>query len=178
MGFFDNFWSSAAPAAATGAVAPAAGLNASPTADTSSIWSNPNVLSAGILAGTSMLSNLFGGSSADDLASQQFTESQRQFDADMAYKQAALAQQLAIAQLGQGGGGGGGDGGAGIAARTQRDIAKANLIDKSADKKIAALQMPLEYKTNQINAAQTTGTQSGAFFNNLMAGLQRPALRS
>lgn len=155
---------------------------ASSTADalskSSSIWSDPTVLSSGILAGTSLLSGLFGSSSQDELNQAQLAEEKRQFDLTMALKQADLQQALEIAKLQAGASRGGGDTGrsASIAANAALKQARANLIAKGAEQKAQAMQLPLAARNNQSNAAQTTGTQSGMFFNNLIANLQRPAL--
>jgi predicted esterase len=147
---------------------------AGPTA--SSIFQNPTVLSSGIMAGTSLLSGLFGGQAEEDALKQQQALNQQQFDAEMAYKQAALAQALEIAKINAAGGGGGGSNqGAAIAA--QLKIAKAKAIENAAAMKGAAMQLPLQYD-NRAATAQNTGAQSGAYFNNLAQILQAPALRS
>lgn len=144
----------------------------------SSIFSNPTVLSSGILAGTSLLSGLFGSSSEEDqLALQQSTleEQRRQFDEKMKLEAQQLAQALQIAKINASASGGASNA-AGITARTNRDIAKASAIGNAASQKADALQIPLKARENQIAAAQTTGSQSGQFFNQLMQGLQAPAL--
>lgn len=141
----------------------------------SSIWSNPTVLSSGILAGTSLLTNLFGPNTEQatiDLNKASLAEKQREFDQNQELEKAQLAQALEIAKLQSGAAGRA----AGITAAANKSIAKANLIANAASEKAKALQLPLVARKNQSDAAQTTGAQSGAFFNQLMAGLQRPAL--
>ncbi len=137
-----------------------------------SIWSNPTVLSSGILAGTSLLGGLFGSSAEDELAQASLEEQKRQFDAKMALEQAQLAQALEIAKLRGGGGGGNG-----AAVNAQLRIAKANLRNQVNENKAQAMQMPLQYLGNQAAAAQNTGAQQGTFFNNMAQILQSPALR-
>lgn len=140
---------------------------------TSSIFSNPSVVSSGILAGTSLLSGLFGDS-GDDINYAQLEEQKRQADLDMAYKTAALAQALEIAKMQAASQGGGGNG-AGVAA--QLKIARANAIANNTAQKAEAMQIPLAARSQQAQTAQNTGTQSGAFFNNLISLLQAPAIR-
>lgn len=148
------------------------------TMQSSSVFSNPTVLSAGILAGTSLLSGLFGSNSQDEASQAALEENQRQFDATMAYKQAEMAQALELAKMQLAAGGrSGGDGGAGIAAATALKQARANAIQNAAQQKISALQIPLAARANQMQAAQTTGAQSGDFFASIIPSLQRPALR-
>lgn len=142
----------------------------------SSVWSNPTVLSSGILAGTSLLSGLFGSSAEEDAyAIQQanLAEEQRQFDLRMELEKAQLAQALEIAKLQASAG----SGAAGAAAAAQRAIAKSNAIGDAANMKAQALQIPLGALQNLSNAAQTTGVKSGEFFNSLAPTLMAPALR-
>lgn len=149
--------------------------------ETASIWANPTVLSSGILAGTSLLSGMFGQQEGDITEAGQaaLDEQKRQFDLTMALKQADLAQALEIAKI-QAGAAGAGSGAAVSAANINRDSqlrqAKASLINNAAQQKSQALQIPLAARSEQAERAQNTGTQSGAFFNNLMQGLQTPAL--
>lgn len=142
-----------------------------------SIFSNPTVLSSGILAGTSLISGLFGSDSdMSEYQTASLAEQQRQFDAELALKQAQLAQALEIAKI-QSAAGGGASNAASITAKTNRDIARANAIGNATSMKGEALQIPLKAMENQINAAQTTGIESGRFFNALMQGLQAPAMK-
>lgn len=141
-------------------------------AASSSVFSNPTVLSAAILSGTSLLSGLYGSSSADELSQAQLEEEKRQFDAKLALEREQLAQALEIAKIQAGGAGSG----AGAAAAAQLKIAKANAIKSAAENKAVALQLPLAGRKAKTEAAQTTGIQSGAFFNQLIPGLQRGAL--
>lgn len=140
-----------------------------------SVFSNPTVLSSGILAGTSLLGGLFGSSAEEEALKQQQALTQQQFDAEMAYKQAALAQALEIAKINAASGGGGGGNGAAVAA--QLKIARANAIANNAAQKAEAMKLPLQFD-NRAATAQNTGAQSGSFFNNLAQLLQAPALRS
>lgn len=146
-------------------------------AGTGSIWNNPTVLSSGILAGTSLLSNLFGSSAEEDQAKlnqQQLEEQKRQFDQKLILEREQLAQALQIAKIHAGSAGAG----AGAAASAQRAIAKSNAIGQAAALKAQVMQVPLQARAHQAEAAQNTGAQSGAFFNNLSASLQQPALRA
>lgn len=155
------------------------GLGATGAGQSSSIWTNPTVLSSGILAGTSLLSGLFGSSAEDaaaDLAQQRLDEEKRQFDAQLALKQADLAQALEIAKI-QASASRAGSNGASIAAAAALKQAKANALGQAAQNKMTALQIPLAAIANQSAAAQTAGAQSGSFFNGLIPSLQRPALR-
>lgn len=142
----------------------------------SSIWSNPTVLSSGILAGTSLLGGLFGSSSEEDqlaLQQAQLEETKRQFDAKMGLEQQQLAQALELARIQSGGA----SRAAGISAAAQRAIAEANAIGNAATMKSQALQIPLAARENQVQAAQNTGAQSGNFFASIIPSMQRPALR-
>lgn len=152
-------------------------LSSLSTPAAASIFSNPTVLSSGILAGTSLLSGLFGGSAEEEANKIALAEQQRQFDAKLALEQAQMAQALEIAKINAASRGGGG-GGNGAAVSAQLKIAKANLANQYAQQKVQAKQIPLEAMANQMNAAQTTGIQSGANFNALAQILQNPALRS
>ena len=147
------------------------------SAGSSSIFQNPTVLSSGILAGTSLLGGLFGGQADEDALKAQQAITQQQFDAEMAYKQAALAQALEIAKINAAASGGGGGGGQGAAIAAQLKIARAKAIENNAAMKAQALQLPLQYD-NRAATAQNTGAQSGSYFNNLAQVLQAPALRS
>lgn len=142
----------------------------------SSIFSNPTVLSSGILAGTSLLGGLFGNSAEEAALAQQQAIADKQFNAEMEFKKAQLAQQLEIAklQLAAGGGGGGGNG---AAVAAQLKIAKNQAIAANAAQKAQALQIPLQFD-KRAETTQNTGAQSGSFFNNLTQLLQAPALRS
>lgn len=146
-----------------------------------SMWRDPSVLSAGILAGTSLLGGLFGQQEGDMTPAGQaaLDEQKRQFDLTMALKQADLAQALEIAKI-QAGAAGAGSGAAVSAANINRDSqlrqAKAQLINAGAQQKSQALQIPLAARSEQAERAQNTGTQSGIFYNNLMQGMQAPAL--
>ena len=142
----------------------------------SSIWSNPTVLSSAILAGTQLVSGLFGSSSEEEAAQQQADEQKRQFDATLALKQADLAQALEIAKLQIAARGGGGDGGAGAARDAALRQARANAIGQAAQMKIAGMKLPLEAMQAQSEAAQQTGQSSGQFFNSLIPNLEAPAL--
>lgn len=148
------------------------GVGSAEGAAGSSVFSNPTVLSAAILSGTSLLSGLYGSSSADELSQAQLEEEKRQFDAKLALEREQLAQALEIAKIQAGGAGSG----AGAAAAAQLKIAKANAIKSAAENKAVALQLPLAGRKAKTEAAQTTGIQSGAFFNQLIPGLQRGAL--
>lgn len=149
----------------------------------SSIWSNPTVLSSGILAGTSLLSGLFGTNSDEDaikLKEAELAENARQFDATLALKQADLAQAIEIAKI-QAGAASAGAGAQVASANIARDSAlrqaRAQLIQNTATQKGQALQIPLVARGQQADKAQTTGLQSGQFFNMLIPSLQRPALQ-
>lgn len=149
-----------------------------------SIFSNPMVLSSGIMAGTSLLSGLFGSNAQADatkLDQAALAEKQREADMQNALAEKQLAQQLIIAKM-QAGAASAGSGAAaraaGITAAANKSIAKASAIGNAASGKAAALQIPLAARAAQANAAQTTGVQSGAFFNNLMQNLQAPAMRA
>lgn len=139
-----------------------------------SVFSNPSVLSAGILAGTSLLSNLFGSSDQEELAQQTLAENQRQFDEELALKRESLAQALEIAKLQAGGAGSGAAAARDAALRT----AKMQVIGQAAGLKSQALQIPLAARSKQADMAQNTGVQSGMFFNSLIPNLQRPALQA
>jgi len=155
------------------------GLGATGASQSSSIWSNPTVLSSGILAGTSLLSGLFGSSAEDaaaDLAQQRLDEEKRQFDAQLALKQQDLQNAIEIAKI-QASASRAGSNGASIAAAAALKQAKANALGQAAQNKMTALQIPLAAIANQSAAAQTAGAQSGQFFNSLIPSLQRPALR-
>lgn len=144
---------------------------------TGSIWNNPTVLSSGILAGTSLLTNLFGSNAEEDqmkLNQQQLEEQKRQFDQKMILEREQMAQALQIAKVHAASAGAG----AGTAAAAQRAIAKANAIGQSTALKAQAMQVPLQARQNQAETAQNTGAQSGAFFNNMSAMLQQPAMRA
>lgn len=149
----------------------------------SSIWSNPQVVSSGILAGTSLLGGLFGGSAEEDakqLSEAQLAEQQRQFDAKLELEKAQMAQALQIAQINAGAaraGAGSAAASANIARDTALRQARANAIGQATEMKTQALQLPAAARLNQSNAAQNTGAQSGLFFNSLIPNLQRPALR-
>lgn len=150
----------------------------------SSIFTNPTVLSAGILAGTSLLTNMFGSNAQDDAAKlneAQLAENARQFDASLALKKEELAQALQLAQLQAGAARSAGNGAvqsANIARQTALQQARAGVIGQAAQGKAQALQLPIAAGEERVNAAQTTGAQSGSFFNNLVQGLQQPALRA
>ena len=155
------------------------GLGATGASQSSSIWSNPTVLSSGILAGTSLLSGLFGSSAEDaaaDLAQQRLDEEKRQFYAQLALKQQDLQNAIEIAKI-QASASRAGSNGASIAAAAALKQAKANALGQAAQNKMTALQIPLAAIANQSAAAQTAGAQSGQFFNSLIPSLQRPALR-
>lgn len=141
-----------------------------------SIWRNPTVLSSGILAGTSLLSGLFGTDQEEaNLALKQaaLDEEKRQFDAKMGLEKDQLAQAIEIARIQAGSAGRA----AGISAAAQRAIAEANAIQNAATTKAQALQIPLASREKQAEAAQNTGVQSGAFINALTPTLIRPMLR-
>lgn len=147
-----------------------------------SMWTDPTVLSSGIIAGTSLLQGLFGQQPGDMTMKDQATldEEKRQFDASMALKEKDLAQALEIARI-QAGAAGAGAGAtvraAGIASDSARRQAKANMINDSVTTQANALQIPLAARSKQMEAAQNTGVQSGIFFNSLIPNLQRPLLR-
>ncbi len=154
-------------------------LGLAPESTASSIFSNPTVLSSGILSATSLLGGLFGNSATEDANALTAEEAKRQFDAKLALEQAQLAQNLEVAKLqlaARGGGGGGGGNGAAVAAQLR--IAKNNAIAQNAAQKIAALQLPGEMGQARIGTAQNTGAQSRAGFNQMASILQAPALRS
>lgn len=140
----------------------------------SSIFSNPTVLSSGILAGTSLLGGLFGNSADEAALKAQQELADKQFQANLALKQQELAMQLEIAKLNAASRGG--DGGAGAAVSAQLKIAKNAAIAANAAQKAQALQIPLQYD-KRAETTQNTGAQSGSFFNNLTQLLQAPALR-
>jgi len=149
-----------------------------------SIWSNPTVLSAGILAGTSLLGGLFGpeASQAEYLREQSeanAAEAKRQFDAELAYKQAALAQAKEIAMI-QAGAARSASSGAGAAAKIAADAmlkkAKSDAIMQAGSMKSQALQIPLAAIDNQAKTAQNTGAQANSFFGTLASTLATPAL--
>lgn len=140
----------------------------------SSIFSNPTVLSSGILAGTSLLGGLFGNSADEEARAAAEAEAKRQFDAKLALEQAQLLQNLEIAKINAAARGGGGGNGAAVSA--QLKIAKNAAIAANAAQRAQAMQIPLQYD-KRAETAQNTGAQSGSFFNNLTQLLQAPALR-
>lgn len=152
-----------------------------------SIWANPTVLSSGILAGTSLLTGLFGSSAEEDnaqLMRDKLDEEKRQFDATLALKQSDMAQAIEIAKIQAGASGAAARAGAGAqvaSANIGRDSAlrqaRASVIQNAATQKSQALQIPLAARGEQAERAQNTGLQSGIFFNSLIPNLQRPALR-
>ena len=142
----------------------------------SSIWSNPTVLSSGILAGTSLLGNLFGQTDEEAvlaLKQAELEETKRQFDAKMMLEEKQLGQALELARIQSGGAARA----AGIGAAAQRAVAEANAIGNAATMKSQALQIPLAARENQQQAAQNTGAQIQSFFANVIPSLQRPLLR-
>lgn len=161
MGFFDSFFGGAADGAGKGGG--------------DSIWSNPTFLSSALIAGTQLVSGLFGSSAEEEALASKNSETARQFDAELAFKEKELAQRMAIAQL-QAGGGGGGGGGASAAAAAALKQGKSAAIGNAAANKSAALQIPLAAMKDQTEAAQLTGKASGDFFNTLVGNMQRPAL--
>lgn len=141
------------------------------------IFSNPTVLSSAILAGTSLLSGIYGSTDEEDvlaLKQAELAEQQRQFDAKLALEREQLAQALEIAKIQASGAGSG----AGAAAAAQLKIAKANLIKSAADSKAKALELPLLARKSQTEASQLTGKTSADQFNALANILQQPALRA
>ncbi len=151
--------------------------------DSTSIWSNPTVLSSSILAGTSLLSGLFGSGSQEEMQQEQFdaTLAQRQaeFAANQTLEREQLAQALEIAKL-QAGASGAGAAASRANAASARDAAlrqaKMQAIMNAAGMKSQAIQLPVAAIGEQAAAAQTTGIQSGNFFSNMMQSLQQPAL--
>lgn len=147
----------------------------------SGFFSNPQVLSSAILAGTSLVSGLFGSDSEDKKL--KLAENQQAFENQLALDKLALAkdelaQRLELAKLGGGGGGGGAAAAAKIQADTQKRIARAQLIGESSKNRAQAMQAKVSAREGQKDAAQLTGARSGDFFNQLIPNLQRGALRT
>lgn len=155
-----------------------------------SVWSNPTVLASGILAGTSLLGGLFGPEAQNqDFLRQQATENaaeaKRQFDAKLAFEQAKLQQEAALqaqaieAQAGAAAAAAKAQvEAAGIAADASKKNTLSAQIGQNAGLKGQALQIPLQARNNQSEAATSTGANAGNFFTNLVVGMQRPALQA
>lgn len=143
----------------------------------SSIFSNPTVLSSALLAGTSLVSNLFGTDYEQeklDLDKQQI-EAQIQLNKDkLALDKEQLAAQIEIAKI-QAGAAGSGAAAARDAALRQ---ARAAAIGQSAQNRASAMQAKVNAREGQVEAAQTTGARSGDFFNMLIPNLQRGATQT
>ena len=134
------------------------------SAATGSIWSDPTFLSSALIAGTSLLSGLFGSSAEDEqsaLARDKFDWEKQKYDEQM-------AQALEIAKLQASGGGAARD----AALRQTR----AQLMQANAEQQAGAMQLPLAARTRQSAAAQATGEQSGQLYAQLASSLQQPAL--
>ena len=145
---------------------------------------DPTIASAGIFAATSLFSSLFG----TDLDQERIDLANKQFDAEMAYKNAALAQnkELTLAQIAASGQNAGAAkyaaNAAAGAARRQSDIQlagqRATAQGNAADRKAAAVKdMPgviAAGRSGQAAAAQRGGESGQRAFSDYIRSIQGP----
>lgn len=159
----------------SGAAAGAAGAS-------KGFFSDPGVLSASILAGTSLISGLFGtdyNKENLDLQKQHEAAQEQLAQQQLALDKDKLAQALEIAKIQAGAAGAAANAqvaAANLARKTNLQLARSSAIGQGTQLKLNAMELPIEARNKQATAAQNTGTQSGFFFNQLIPNLQRPAI--
>lgn len=166
---------SAATEGATAAQLAAIGSTGAQAGTLGSLFSNPSLLSAALLSGTSLISNVFGS----DLEEEKFEYQKEQNEEAKALnaEQLAWEKEKFYASLEAQKAAAGAASGAAAAARDAAlRQARAQAIQNNAQMKMNAMLVPLEARRRQAEAAQNTGSQSGLFFNSLIPQLQRPAL--